>query len=33
MILAKRNGIKHVWHLREFGKEDMEKNCIAIPLR
>lgn len=23
MILARRNGIKHVWHLREFGKEDM----------
>lgn len=23
MVLAKRNGIKHVWHLREFGKEDM----------
>ena len=29
MILAKRNGIKHVWHLREFGKEDMH----FIPFR
>ena len=29
MVLAKRNGIKHVWHLREFGKEDMH----FIPLR
>lgn len=26
--LAKRNGIKHVWHLREFGKEDF--NCYAL---
>lgn len=29
MVLAKRNDIKHVWHLREFGKEDMH----FIPLR
>lgn len=29
MVLAKRNGIKHVWHLREFGKEDMH----FIPFR
>lgn len=29
MILARRNGIKHVWHLREFGKEDMH----FIPFR
>lgn len=29
MMLAKRNGIKHVWHLREFGKEDMH----FIPFR
>ena len=29
MILAKRNDVKHVWHLREFGKEDMH----FIPFR
>lgn len=29
MILAKRNKIKHVWHLREFGEEDMN----FIPFR
>lgn len=26
--LAKRNKIRHVWHLREFGKEDF--NCYAM---
>lgn len=29
MKLAKRNGVNHVWHLREFGREDMN----FIPFR
>ena len=27
-ILAKRHNIKHIWHIREFGKEDY--NCFSL---